>query len=91
MSVETRPVELQRGDSVVPGLELVDRRRVDGPADGPQQERTIVVINGDEDKQPVDENGLCEVDIAQDRIDDAAQPQLVQDILGGKLGGGAGA
>ncbi|WP_135302659.1 hypothetical protein [Haloarcula amylovorans] len=77
---DTRPVEIQRGDGTpTPGLELVGERRTDGPEDGPQQPRTVVVVNDS------DGDGVIEVDTAQDRVGEAAQPQLVTDIIGRKL------
>lgn len=85
MSAETRPVEICGEDSATPGLELVNERRTDGPDSGPQQARTVVAINAG-DEHPV-EGDIVEVDVAQDRVDEAVQPELVRGVLESKLGG----
>jgi len=86
MSADIRPVEIRHDDeSPTPGLELVDQRRTDGPEDGPQQARTVVAINAG-NEHPV-EDDVVEVDVAQDRVGEAAQPELVRGVLGPKLGG----
>jgi len=77
---ETRAVEVERQDSLTPGLELVAARRVDGPDDGPQQARTLVATDGDD--QP-----LALIDTAQDRVSaaDGQQADLIESVLGERV------
>jgi len=76
---EWRPVEIERSSGeTVPGLELVGERRIDGDdVDG--QPRTVVATSGGES----DYIGL--VDVAQDNVDNADNPDLVADVLGDRV------
>jgi hypothetical protein len=73
---ETRPVRVERQDGPTPGLEILAARRVDGPDDGPQQARTLVATDGDEQR-------LVLIDTAQERVSAAADQQadLIESVL----------
>lgn len=76
----TRPVEVQRLDGdTTPGLEWLPGRRSDGPADGPQQARTLVIVSGDD--------GLAELDVARERVAgvDDQRAELIESVLQPKL------